>query len=296
VLYRSYIGAINALCTAKSHDAMLECTAVIILANPAHQTALNARKKLVLKGALGEAKELRMIAAMLTVPECAKQGGVWYHRQWLLRRLTGADAQEREGKGNEENLMDTELPLIFQSCEIYPRNYYAWAHLLFCLRHIPYHRIKLKARLMKWIEMHVSDASAVHYLVLVDHLPSGRESEGKNLGRGKSDCESQSDTQSTYDHALALVRTYPTHQALWMYLRAAYCASSPSGERPMPEVVTSAGEAGWAEKARFLTWVKLQVRSFVPGSINLMLTNSIARRMQAPFRMIFLFERLCEAI
>ena len=41
-----------------------------------------------------------MIGAMLTVPECAKQGGVWYHREWLLWRLAGADAQEREAKGN----------------------------------------------------------------------------------------------------------------------------------------------------------------------------------------------------
>ena len=86
---------------------------------------------------------------------------------------------------------------------------------------------------MKWVEMHVSDASAVHYLVLVDQLLSDREGEGKEPRRGKHDCDcdSQSDTQLTYDHALALVRTYPMHQALWMHLRAAYCAPSPSGDQ-----------------------------------------------------------------
>ncbi|RPD52751.1 hypothetical protein L227DRAFT_658671 [Lentinus tigrinus ALCF2SS1-6] len=62
-------------------------SSVLLLVNPAHQCALNARKRLVELGSLDAAHELAFMGALLTLREGAKQSILWQHRRWLLRRI-----------------------------------------------------------------------------------------------------------------------------------------------------------------------------------------------------------------
>ena len=133
VLYKAYVAAVPWFSKAKRALKVLKPTAsgghistssaedlrysssVLLLANPAHQTALNARKSLVQHGLLDAALELRFTAALLHVRTCAKQSLLWHHRRWLLRRLyptsprrmsTSSDLRSSTVRDGEDTLRD----------------------------------------------------------------------------------------------------------------------------------------------------------------------------------------------
>ncbi|PIL33401.1 hypothetical protein GSI_04022 [Ganoderma sinense ZZ0214-1] len=135
-----------------SHSAeLLASSAVLLLVNPAHQTALNARKRLVLLGTHSAAHELRFTDALLTLRDGAKQSILWHHRRWVLRRIhpplpspSPSPFSESQAKGHGDGV-DTladialspatfraEIAAVERACEAYPRNYHAWAHRFLC--------------------------------------------------------------------------------------------------------------------------------------------------------------------
>lgn len=65
---------------------MLTSTAVLLLANPAHETALNARKQLVTSSLLSAPHEPPFTDALFTLRERAKQSLLWAHRRWPLEQ------------------------------------------------------------------------------------------------------------------------------------------------------------------------------------------------------------------
>ena len=64
---------------------------------------------------------------------------------------------------------------------------------------------------MKWIDLHVSDYSAIHYLI---RLCVGLH----NLDHLQQDVKVQL-TKEVREHAEDLVQRYPTHESLWLYIR-----------------------------------------------------------------------------
>ncbi|KAI0665662.1 hypothetical protein C8Q78DRAFT_985847, partial [Trametes maxima] len=132
----------------------LASSAVLLLVSPAHGSALNARRRLVQDGALEAERELRFVAALLTLREGAKQSGLWHHRRWLLRRVFPSPARPRNGeedageagwggpRGDGEDALwgvgvspegfRTEFAVVQRACGVYPRNYHAWAHRYLC--------------------------------------------------------------------------------------------------------------------------------------------------------------------
>ncbi len=220
-------------------------SSVILLANPAHQTVLNARKRLIMKGLFDADRELAFIARLIGgSKDCAKQSIIWDHRRWIFRRryerigTSGlGSATELQGWGTEASVapmipldvLKKECELIRWACELYPRNYHAWTHYHWvldlagafiskdlgpredgqeeCIRFLRREVVELR----EWISRHVSDYSAVHLLCSIAVIDAGR--------RQQAGCESGILADELREHALGLVLAYPSHEALWLYLR-----------------------------------------------------------------------------
>ncbi|KZT72330.1 hypothetical protein DAEQUDRAFT_31418 [Daedalea quercina L-15889] len=268
VLYRTYLVAVREFMRLRSGLQNIEAgspearrlkhlTAVILLANPAHQTALNTRKRLVSSGVLDATNELQLCTALLVVRECSKESLLWHHRRWLLcqaHELLNTGAKICRKGDSLRNIalsadsLRSEFSVATQACETYPRNYFAWAHRYLCLEALTLHacssspsshscRSVLLEELLfarKWVERHVSDYTAVHYLhnmhVLLlqgDNIPLP-ENASSALEIDRVDHRSL--RASLYAHAKSLVAAYPEHESMWLYLRAAIdvCGSDPT--------------------------------------------------------------------
>ncbi|KAJ4483803.1 hypothetical protein J3R30DRAFT_1834381 [Lentinula aciculospora] len=204
---------------------LLNACSIILITNPAHYTALNQRKRLILSGHLSMKQELHFSTLLLSSSRLAsKQSILWDYRRWLFQTQ-----YNDEGHSGliPAALLREELDAILQSCETHPRNYYAWAHWEFCLESLhdacinttmakdEYSPVIAYAfsQLLRWIEHHLSDYTAAHHLCRLVH----RFHELKVL-------EHWLDFDLTFSRLLkqviSLLTRYTDHEALWMYLRA----------------------------------------------------------------------------
>lgn len=238
-------------------DELKHVSAVILLGNPAHQTALNIRKRLVHIGFLRADRELGIAEAMLSVRDCSKQAIWWRYRRWLLRNAHSGltcqiPAEPRSGGGvlamvdvEDDSLHNVTIPsetiryefdVIARACELYPRNYYAWIHRYHCLQaldslsqtstqSLPYvDALREEFETMKtWIERHVSDYTAIHHICQVyESLRRHQDREHMNqIGLAMDTRVSSSESGMLFEHCISLLTAYPTHESLWLYLRSA---------------------------------------------------------------------------
>lgn len=192
VLYKLYLTAVAMLFDGKQSNATVSPTSVILLANPAHQTALNSRKRLILRDQWSADRELAFTELLLRgSSECAKQSIVWDHRRWIFLRLYGTIVPSGEllplsgwlGPQEWDNLpcipitiVRRELELTKRACELYTRNYHGWNHWRYIMN-MTYVRLKQDTdggwkelvdeqfrEMMKWVEGHVSDYTSMHHL------------------------------------------------------------------------------------------------------------------------------------
>jgi protein prenyltransferase alpha subunit repeat containing protein 1 len=235
-LYKAYLAAVH-IFGPPSHRinlpdvTIISATAVILLTNPAHTTALHARKHLVMKNILRVDKELDFFSLLLCgVKDAAKQDILWHHRRWLYLTLTTDHSQTswEDFTSFDPASARCEFDLVANACELYPRNYHAWTHRYLCLRAMRAHSgyaSHLKSEIMwtqAWIESHVSDHSAVHYLMNI-------ATELKALGHDARGIDGQN--MSLLQHASDLVSRYPDHEALWMYLRYMFQESKSTSDK-----------------------------------------------------------------
>ncbi|CDO77039.1 hypothetical protein BN946_scf184403.g14 [Trametes cinnabarina] len=238
----------------------LASSAVLLLVNPAHQSALNARKRLVQCGALDAGHELRVVSALLTLRDGAKQSILWHHRRWLLRRVHTSlpsppdDPQSRHrplGEGprgdGEDSLWNLDLDagwfraefaVVSQACETYPRNYHAWAHRFLCAQALvavvghpstsDAHRSEVlevwreeRRRVREWIDRHVSDYSAMQYACRLEVLGDGLRPSMDEKSSGTLPPVDGSLEAPLSEHAWLLVESYPAYESLWLYFRGA---------------------------------------------------------------------------
>ncbi|KAH0829178.1 hypothetical protein J3R83DRAFT_2709 [Lanmaoa asiatica] len=257
ILYKIYLHAVGVFKPARScvptrpviivqrnHDLdaslvriLIASSSILVLANPSHQTALNARKHLVRKHLIDPRAELRFTASLLSSQHCAKHAELWYHRRWLLSAAydlqfsdtTGVDSCCRPQFASREALQ-SELELVSRACELYPRNYFAWTHRLICMGSllwdyltgtdpvgfVPIFRNEI-AGIKGWINRHVSDYSAIHFILALSQAA---------FQSGDSSLVEVIIKEDLLDHAISLVQEYPTHEALWMYIRTALFISN----------------------------------------------------------------------
>ncbi|KIK69056.1 hypothetical protein GYMLUDRAFT_634285 [Collybiopsis luxurians FD-317 M1] len=232
--------------------SLLDATSIILLANPAHQTALNERKGLVITGHLLPEQELDFASLLLfSSKEASKQSIIWDHRRWLFEKQALVSAA----------LLQRELGIVLRSCESYPRNYYAWAHWDFCLETLyngcigddeaDYLPVITSAfvQLLQWVEHHLSDYSAAYHLCrFVQRF--------QDLKSIQDLAEVDITLACLLEHAVSLVTRYPDHEALWMYLRAVWSAGEDGSFREkMEALVASLPECKYREQC--ISWFKI---------------------------------------
>ncbi|GLB37756.1 putative protein prenyltransferase activity [Lyophyllum shimeji] len=283
VLYKLYLAATALLKSSKSvPELSMNCTCVILLANPGQQTALNARKRLVQNGSLDPAKELKFTEVLFRGSrECAKQSILWDHRCWLLERVYPERLQLDELNCDQrwktiadlEALPDLppstlirELSLIREACESYPRNYRAWMHWHFMvdivnarlLLHPDPSEVYLDilkqefTALRHWIDLHISDHSAVHHLCSLGRLFCDLE---LRYLSGSYDVVPWNATNTTLvNHALSLIASYPTHETLWIYLRESSVLLPTKDREKLIEQIAASPMAENHLAKRFMEW------------------------------------------
>lgn len=223
VAVRAYFGLRNE--TRKSVPSLQQpnqldrLTRVVLLANPAHQTALNSRKMLVQGHAVDPHWELKFSASLLSCRECAKESILWHHRRWLLyvtHEVPITAGPESILEAVSPDVLETEFACASTACHLYPRNYHAWAHRRFCAEaliaslksDVPSDSSVLTKeyqRTLKWIESHILDYSAMNYAINFEKMLPGGDLTEVFL--------------PTKEHATSLLGSYPNHESLWMYLR-----------------------------------------------------------------------------
>lgn len=217
-----------------SPKSVLEASSVILLTNPAHQTALHERKRLILAGHLSVEKELEFSSLLLSSSrDASKQSIIWDHRRWLFQ--SGYSSAKIPA-----SLLQKEFNIILQSTGVYSRNYYAWAHWDWCAETLytlctpqnegDYLSVVADAflRLLQWMEHHLSDYTAAFHLCNLVHRFHRLE------------CIKQLPVEMTFerlsDQANSLVTRYPHHEALWMYLRAVWAVGEDQGLRDKMDI------------------------------------------------------------
>ncbi|KAF8908021.1 hypothetical protein CPB85DRAFT_1436282 [Mucidula mucida] len=286
ILYKLYVPVSSLFMESRRcNDVrnLLASTSIILLANSAHQTALNARKRLVKSGHLDAQSELSLFAAFMTgCRDCAKQSMVWHHRRWMLHHLSSSSQVFHD---LEYDLLDisvekirAELQLLSVCCESYPRNYYAWVHRTYCMdllqKHVVANTPKSQelliedfASLLQWIDCHLSDYTAMHHLCKVVSL-------FQILG-----CETIQ-FRTLFNHAVSLISSYPEHEALWMYLRLVLCLVPLEQRHEMVTEITASALGAREEDKRLISYLgkvhpSVQVLASLP--IQLPITSSSSK-------------------
>lgn len=131
IIFQSYLQ-----CQNETWDEVIRATSVILLLDPEHMTAANARKRYIQHIKVTKAEKLENVLktelyfteSLLTgrLHRHTKSPTLWGHREWLVKLCT-ARQQPVDG------LATTLERLIFISAERHPRNYYAWCHARFLL-------------------------------------------------------------------------------------------------------------------------------------------------------------------
>lgn len=233
-LYQAYLLACRAFDDARKANVIpmtLRATSVLLLANPAHSTALNARKRLVLSGHRDARLELQWTAAILSEQQAAKASLLWHHRRWLLRRIHSPDSSGDDLSGFVAPLdeLQTEIRIAERACEAYRRNYFAWVHRLRCVQNVREHPTESRGQVITfldkeisavqgWIDSHVSDHTAVHIACELLLLY-------QDLHRDQYPAI----VRQTFGHAASLVEAFSTYESLWLYLRRAFSFMSSLG-------------------------------------------------------------------
>ncbi|KAG1903261.1 uncharacterized protein F5891DRAFT_1276433 [Suillus fuscotomentosus] len=240
---------------------LIDSSAVLILMNPAHQTALNARKQLIVRNLIDMGEELKFTAALLSSRHCCKQGELWYHRQWLLRRIypvpsfpQGLITDMIPDSPNfylPPNDLSAEIHLVSRACELYPRNYFGWTHRTICILSA----LVSGRSAASCSGLSLTSPTTVLFITL------------KHSQRLTEDAESPllpDRLHLVFGHALTLVRAFPEHETLWQYLRVFWDESDVATafvtsfvlplQSPRMTEQESESPSGVQHACRFLEW------------------------------------------
>ncbi|KAJ6589808.1 hypothetical protein DFH09DRAFT_1140161 [Mycena vulgaris] len=280
-LYLSALGLLDMKNPESKHAAsQIDASCVILLANPAHQTAVNVRKRLIQAGTLSAPAELDFSARLLASSRpSSKESIQWAHRRWIFGRLYPRTSTPLDLgpplQGWTPDLSDipeipaaaieAEFELISRCCETYPRNYHAWSHHHFMMQCIyvslrgshpvdtPYLPLFVGEihKLRRWIETHISDYSAMHqFCGIVSRLQS------LDLPQYTSTLDELANPAVHFEHAISLVTSFPSHESLWMYLRSIINISPAHANVFVASAISSTAKFDGPFRDRFLFSVK----------------------------------------
>ncbi|KAJ7782737.1 hypothetical protein B0H16DRAFT_1494175 [Mycena metata] len=274
ILYHLYPLALELLNT-ESREDQHDASCVILLANPAHQTAMNTRKRLIQSGALSAHAELNFSAMLLGSSRSAsKESILWAHRRWIFSVLYSRTIPyfkasspgwvcSSEDPEIPPDMIEKESELISRCCETYPRNYHAWSHYHFVVQcihtslrsshpadspYLPLFAVEF-LKLRRWIGSHVSDHSAVHHSCSIISLLQSSELPQYQPVLGPL-------VDGHFEHALGLVASFPSHESLWMYLRATITLSPANANTLASKAISRTTALDGPLRQKFVSWVK----------------------------------------
>lgn len=122
-----------------SSDGLLAVTSVVLLMDPEHLTAANARKRLAVsagaasEGCLLEAieRDRFFVDSLLTsrLHRHTKSPTLWSHRRWLVETAAR--------HGVRRNVAESLEKVVMVAGQRHPRNYYAWCHARWLTNNMP---------------------------------------------------------------------------------------------------------------------------------------------------------------
>ncbi|KAF8516855.1 hypothetical protein BU17DRAFT_50479 [Hysterangium stoloniferum] len=228
--------------------ALVLTTSILLMANPAHNTALNHRKRLIhaFSSILSCTSELKFTACLLDNKQASKSSILWHHRRWIIRYMShqpplppcSSLLDSLNGLNIPLQDLHLEFKLVSRAAEVYPRNYHAWLHRYLCAEclitqcsnNVPeaYNLLHLELEnSRRWVELHVSDHTAAHYLsrlvLMSQSLPEYHSLVQSAFVQSNLSSYHPTSIESTplVSHALTLLTAYPIHESLWSYLRLA---------------------------------------------------------------------------
>ena len=198
-----------------------DSTAVILLFDPEHITAANARKRIIQKLRTGPGhdfeaalkRELLVTDSFLTsrLHRHTKSPTLWGHRRWLLQLMKSMEMHH-----DIQHDLNT---IVLVAAERHPRNYYAWLHMRWLVKSFPLgsdlldgpeesDMSKLTAVVKDWCLRYPGDTSGWSFLLFC--FLSVESSKGAPVETASSTCR----------EVLALVESFQwTHESIWVFLR-----------------------------------------------------------------------------
>jgi protein prenyltransferase alpha subunit repeat containing protein 1 len=261
-------------------STVLQKTAIILIVNPAHQTALNTRKTLINQRRYAADKELRFAELLLRgIKACAKESALWTHRRWCLHYIHGPISDHTDTAHTPSlaqsplapflppEAVPCEFATVKEAVTIYPRSYHAWAHwryvfdlscALIASTSAPIEERQAYSKvvveefrgLRKWIETHTTDTSAVHHLVT--SLPSlwGLTSSNSVSSDARESMATESSPSKLAKEAWCLLSAFQPHRETnWIYLRS-LLVFLPAEERRVYSERMSNLDVPWAKIGR----------------------------------------------
>jgi protein prenyltransferase alpha subunit repeat containing protein 1 len=191
-----------------------DATAVMLLMDPEHLTAANARKRVLQhvltgEGGVGEVEgalrqELWVVDGLLTsrLHRHTKSPTLWGHRRWVLEVM--------KKRGFEHDVGRDVMAVVFVAAERHPRNYYAWLHARWLVRTFGNEEVawSLLDVVKEWCLKHPGDTSGWSFLLFC--LFSQGISNADRTGKNSEVCKEVLDLAVSFRWM---------NEAVWVFLR-----------------------------------------------------------------------------
>lgn len=206
-------------CPEDKSVELKNATAVMLLLDPEHLTAANARKRLIqkyqhdLKVDIRPLlkKELRFVDSYLTsrLHRHTKSPTLWGHRRWILGVCKSIEMEYDLHRDLES--------VVLVAAERHPRNYYGWSHLRWLVQTFTCSSVqkttsdlsKLVFVVKDWCLRHPADTSGFSFLLFCLSMP-GLSGDLSGTPLRSSICS----------EVLRLAVSFKwTHESVWVFLR-----------------------------------------------------------------------------
>lgn len=173
---------------------ILDSTSVILLFDPEHITAANARKRICLayrtRSQTEQTKRLKdelwLTQFLLTskLKRHNKSPTLWSHRKWLIKNFNTL-----EGLLGPKWVKCEIEDVILRSAEHHPKNYYAWDYMRWWIKSRPgldtqtrpQMNVQLAMLMQDWCLHHTSDSSGWSFLTWMMKSPESYSLDGQQL-------------------------------------------------------------------------------------------------------------------
>jgi len=202
-------------CPVEKRQDLWNASAVVLLMDPEHITAANARKRLIqsyqegpkaeLETVLGN--ELVFVDSYLTsrLHRHTKSPTLWGHRRWLLEVYQSANM--------EHNIVQDLKTTVLIAAERHPKNYYAWSHMRWLIQMFGVEGetdSEIVSLVKDWCLRHPADTSGFSFLLF--YLSRSASSEHAP--------QTEASTRVCKEVLDLAVSFKWTHESVWVFLRS----------------------------------------------------------------------------